>query len=143
MIDRAKTRSQFQRFVVVGVTNTAISYAVFRLMLFLLSDNSRKATIAQAVAYAAGVGWSFYWNRRWTFSAAPKGRFWRFLAVQVGCLISSSLVVGFLVDDIGVPATPAWIFVMAVITILNFLAVRFWAFSTVGGTDCSGRGESR
>jgi putative flippase GtrA len=143
MTDRGRTQTQFKRFVVVGLTNTVISYAAFRAMLVLLPQTDRRATIAQAVAYAAGVGWSFFWNRRWTFSAVPNGRFWRFLIVQLGCLISSSLAVGFLVDNVGLPATPVWIFVMAAITILNFLAVRFWAFATVGSADCVGPDGSR
>lgn len=84
--------------------------------------------MAQATAYATGVLWSYFWNSRWTFSDAPAGSFFRFLVVQSACLAVSAGAVGALVDVLGFPATTAWLLVMALITIVNFIAVRYWAF---------------
>ena len=61
-LDRA-----FLRFAAVGATNAALSYAVLCLLLVILSDHPWRAGLAQAVSYAAGTVWSFFWNRTWTF----------------------------------------------------------------------------
>ena len=119
----------FGRFLVVGLTNTAISYLAFRILLWLLVDVAGRAAIAQAFAYAIGIGWSYLLNSRWTFAGSPGGRFARFLAVQLTCLAVSALALGALVDVAGLPPTLCWIAVMAAITVGNFLAIRYWAFA--------------
>jgi len=119
----------FGRFLIVGLTNTAISYLAFRTLLWALVDVAGRAAIAQAFAYAIGIGWSYLWNSRWTFAGSPGGRFARFLAVQLACLAVSALAVGALVDVAGLPPTVSWLTVMAVITVANFLATRYWVFA--------------
>ena len=129
MPDPADAQNTFGRFLLVGATNAAISYVVFRLLLWLLAGSAGRATIAQAAAYAAGTGWSYYWNSRWAFSSAPRRRFTRFFAVQLACLASSSLALGVLIDWAGLPPTLSWLAVMTVITVVNYVALRSWAFA--------------
>jgi putative flippase GtrA len=55
------------RFLLVGLANTFVDAAVY----FALSSGVFFIVVprlaAKALSYAAGVGNSFYWNRRWTF----------------------------------------------------------------------------
>ena len=120
----------FLRFVAVGCTNFLVSFAVFRLALKWLPALEARAAVSQILSYAAGIAWSYAWNRTFTFrsraAVAPQAA--RFVAVQMGFLLLSAGSVGWLVDRLGWPATPAWLLVMTVVTVANFLAMRAWVF---------------
>ena len=118
------------RFLLVGLSNTAVSYGVFRLCLWGLPQFAAKAAASQLVSYGAGIVWSFVWNRSWTFrSQGHAGReAVRFVALQVGLAGLSSALVGLLVDVAHLWPTPSWVVVMAGITLLNYLGSRYWAF---------------
>ena len=119
------------RFLLVGVSNTALSYGVFRLCLRLWSTGLYSATVAQLIAYAAGIVWSFSWNRRWTFrSRGPVARdAVRFLLLQVVVLLASAGLIGLAVDRLKYPATPSWLAVTVLTTAANFLGARFLVFT--------------
>lgn len=61
---------QLARYLVVGVTNTAISFAVYAL----LAAAGLPYVPAAAVAFAAGAVNGYVLNRRWTFSAPDSAR---------------------------------------------------------------------
>ncbi len=115
------------RFLVVGLSNTLISYVAFVLLLHLL----RTAFVAQALAYAAGVAWSYFWNSRWTFeqSSNSRAQFARFVASQLALLVASALLLGLTVDLMALNATASWIAVMIVITAANYLIAKSWVFA--------------
>lgn len=128
MIPRWRPDGTLARFLVVGVSNTIVSYAVFHLSL---GRWVASAAVAQALSYSAGIVWSFLWNRRWTFR--HQGRVLRslvaFSALQLTLLVASSLLVGLAVDRLRLPATPSWLAVMAVITVVNYAASRYLVFT--------------
>jgi putative flippase GtrA len=67
--------SEGVRFLLVGLANTLVDAALY----FSLSSGAFLLVVprlaAKAIAYAAGVANSFYWNRRWTFrSVLPVSR---------------------------------------------------------------------
>jgi putative flippase GtrA len=113
------------RFGVVGVSNTLISFAAFWAAHRLMP-----AAGAQCVSYVVGMIWSYYWNRRWTFQSQSNvaSEASRFFTLQIAFMLLSSGALGVLVDRLHLPAGPAWLAVMVVVTVLNFLASRFWAF---------------
>ncbi len=114
------------RFLVVGASNTALSYGVFRAGLAWLPLPQGRAAAAQAIAYGAGILWSFAWNRRWTFRAAGPvaPSLAAFTASQLLLLAASSALLGLTVDVLALPPTPSWLAVMALITVLNYLTAR-------------------
>jgi putative flippase GtrA len=118
------------RFLAVGVTNTLISFGVFMGMLQILGGVPQRAAIAQATGYAVAIAWSFTWNRRWTFGVGGPwaGRFARFLALQLALLALSAGALHLAVDRAKIPAVPAWISVMAVVTLLNYFGQRRLVF---------------
>ena len=114
------------RFGVVGVSNTAISFVIYWFMSHVVP-----VLVAQGVSYGAGMLWSLYWNRRWTFKSASSGdskEAGRFLGLQIGFLILSSVLVKWLVEYEHVHSLIAWFAVAAFVTVLNFVASRYWAF---------------
>ena len=113
------------RFGLVGVSNTAIGFGAFWGLHRVL-----RAAAAQGIAYTIGTLWSYYWNRRWTFQSQGKvaSEASRFFGLQIGFMLLSSALLGVLVDHAHFPPWPCWFAVSALITILNFLASRYWAF---------------
>jgi len=127
---RSSLSGSFLRFLMVGVTNFLVSFTTFQLLLRMPVTFALKATFSQLVSYAAGIVWSFYWNRRFTFRTdGPVARqATRFFTLQICLALISSALVGYGVDYAGLPATPVWLVVMAAITVANFLASRWWVF---------------
>jgi putative flippase GtrA len=126
---RAWTGSSW-RFVVVGASNALIGFAVFRACLATPVDVPFKAALSQLVTYAVGISWSFWLNRRWTFRSrgSVAGQAARFTFLQVCFALLSAGAIGLAVDHWGQPASISWLLVMSVVTVLNFLLSRFWAF---------------
>jgi putative flippase GtrA len=124
---RALSEVKVVRFGVVGVSNATISFAVFWSAHHLMP-----AMGAQCLSYAVGMLWSYYWNRRWTFQSQGRvaGEASRFFTLQIGFMLLSSGLLGLLVDRSHWPSGPTWLGVMVLVTVLNFLASRFWAFKT-------------
>ena len=113
------------RFGVVGVSNALVSFAVF-----WASHRLMPAMGAQCVAYVVGMLWSYYWNRRWTFQSQAKvtSEASRFFTLQIAFMVLSAGLLGLLVDRMHLPSSASWLAVMTLVTALNFLASRFWAF---------------
>lgn len=113
------------RFGVVGVSNTAIGFGAFWTAHRVL-----RAAVAQGIAYTLGTLWSYYWNRRWTFQSQGKvaSEAGRFFSLQIGFMLLSSALLGVLVDREHLPPWPCWLAVSVLITVLNFVASRYWAF---------------
>jgi putative flippase GtrA len=113
------------RFGIVGVSNTALGFGIFWSAHHLMP-----AAGAQCVSYAIAMLWSYYWNRRWTFESQGQvaSEAGRFFTLQIGFMLLSSGLLGLLVDRMHLPSGPAWLGVMVLVTVLNFLASRFWAF---------------
>lgn len=122
--------ARFLRFLVVGASNTAISFVTYLVAHALLPAAAGRASAAQAVAYAAGIAWSYAWNRAWVFGSRDRmlGEGARFLASQLGLMVLSVAAIGVAVDGFGAHHVWAWLVVMALVTVLNYLSLRFWAF---------------
>jgi putative flippase GtrA len=119
------------RFLVSGAANTALGFAIFRVLLFLYGDTTRAIAAAQATAYAIGIAVSYFLNRRWTFRADGTHRreFPRFLAAHLGALVLSSILLQLGVSLLGLPLMVCFILVTGVTTVVNFVVQRFWVFT--------------
>jgi putative flippase GtrA len=119
-------------FLMVGVTNTVISYLVFLLGYHLWFHQS--ALFALPFSYGAGIVWSYIWNRTWTFqSSADVGKeFTRFIIVQIILLFLSTSLIYWVVDRGNIDASIGWVLVMALITMLNFFLTKTLVFSSCG-----------
>ena len=120
-------RRNFARFCLVGLSNTALSFALFAVLL----RSGLPASAAQSLAYAAGIAWSFAWNRRWVFGhrRAISSSLAPFVTLQLALLAASSGLIGLCVDILRLPPAASWLAIMAVVTVANFLLLRVWVFA--------------
>ena len=119
-------------FLLVGATNTVVSYLVFLLGYHLWFPQS--ALFAQPFSYGAGIVWSYIWNRQWTFqsSADVCKELTRFISVQIILLFLSTSLIYWVVDCSSINASIGWVLVMALITMLNFFLTKTLVFSSYG-----------
>ncbi|HYP75886.1 MAG TPA: GtrA family protein [Polyangiaceae bacterium] len=113
------------RFGIVGVSNTAIGFTSFWILHRPLG-----AGTATGIGYVFGTLWSYHWNRRWTFQSQGKvaSEATRFFALQGTFMALSWLLMHLLVERQHLPAFACWLSVSVFVTVLNFVASRYWAF---------------
>ena len=120
--------NQLSKFIIVGLSNTIISYIVFFVFYnFILISN---AFSSQGISYAAGIFWSFFWNRKWTFSEKNHSlkTFIPFFIVQITLLFISAFSMSYATQHLSWNVNYIWFFVMAIITIINFVLSKFIVF---------------
>jgi putative flippase GtrA len=117
---------QFARFLAVGAANTAISFALYSLLV----GASTPAALAATVAFAAGAVNGYVLNRRWTFCApdSPKARI-AYVCVQAVGALATGLLVGILVHEAAAGRVGAYLVAVPPVTVLMFLANRLWTFA--------------
>ncbi len=116
------------RFALTGVLNTAVDFAVFTVLTYLIGAGTY---ISQAIAYSAGILNSYLVNRSWTFQS--RENFWsrqmvRFILVNLALLLVSVIVIWFLFEQLGLPKLLAKIMATGVTVVLGFAANRLWVF---------------
>ena len=145
---------QFSKFIVVGFSNFAISFAVFYLLynhwklsgvfyglfgqagkgiedfILQLGVTSLDATLANIFGYSAGTINSFIWNKFWTFQVKheTKSQFARFFLLNISCLFLSSLSLFIFTDYLRFPYGSVWFVTMGIITLINFVISKYWVF---------------
>lgn len=125
-------RKQLAKFIVVGLSNTALSFALFMAATAWLPAFTGRAAAAQAISYAAGILWSFMLNGAWVFNDHGGQRtFLRFLALQLLLLGATSLAIQLADNQLPGWHAVCWLAIMAVSTVANFLLMRKWVFPTV------------
>lgn len=69
-----KIFQQLAKFVIVGVTNTAINWTIFALALHFLpiADEVTKSAIASAIAFAIATIFNFWASITWVFDTTNK-----------------------------------------------------------------------
>ncbi|MFI3278553.1 MAG: GtrA family protein [Rikenellaceae bacterium] len=126
MLNRVKTILQdqrvkeFIRFVVVGILATAIHYAVYLLLLYLIATN-----IAYVVGYLVSFCVNFYCSARFTFQSSVSFR--KVLGFALSHLINLGLHVTLLnlFIQLGLNEQIAPIPVFMIAIPVNFILVRF------------------
>lgn len=119
-------RRQLVRFAAVGVTNTLVSFAVYRLLLAL----GTWYVVAAPIAYAASLANGYVFNRRWTFAAQDTARARMLYAgVQLSGAGLTSLLVFLFVHAAGAGRVVAFLAAVVPVTLCTFAANRAWTFA--------------
>jgi putative flippase GtrA len=115
----------FSRFVLVGLANTALGYAVI-LGVTLATGN---AWLGNLIAYALVVPVSFISHRRFSFQhdGAPTQAFFRYLPVVVAAYALNALALGVMLH-LGAPVLAAQVLAMSLYVVVTFLGGRFIVF---------------
>lgn len=113
-------RAEFTRFLIVGATNTAFSYAVF-LLLYLVMHYQ----MAYALSYAAGVVLSYFLNVHFVFKTRRSlASFLRFPFVYLLQYGVGALILWLLVGK-GIDPRVAMAGVIVITIPITFFASRF------------------
>jgi putative flippase GtrA len=119
-----RASAQLARFLVVGLSNTTLSFLVYTALVTAVPY-----WMAGALAFAAGAVNGYVLNRRWTFrapdSTASKVRY---LMVQLGGLGATTCLLWLLVSADGVHRIWAYASTIPVVTVATFAANRVWTF---------------
>lgn len=119
---------QFIKFGIVGVSNTAISLAVYYLFLYL---NTGLYMVGYVVGFLVSVLNAYFWNNRYVFHGET-GSFWKpFLksyAAYGGSFLLSSGLLYAQVQWLSASRTIAPLVCLLVTIPLNFLVNKFWTF---------------
>jgi putative flippase GtrA len=123
---------QFSKFVIVGIINTGIDFAILNLLIFTTGKSSGiYYPIFKSISFTAAVINSYFMNKYWTFAShgnAKAGEFFKFLIVN---LIGLGINVGaasYVVNVIGAPigfSPVLWANIGAVSAVIITL---FWNF---------------
>ncbi len=131
---------QFLKFGIIGVSNTLISYSIYsgalilfrKIQLFIRADY----LVAQIIAFAISVLWSFYWNNRLVFALEDKGNrvLWKalvktYISYSFTGVFLNSILLFWWVQILHISEFIAPIINLIFTVPLNFLMNRFWAFN--------------
>lgn len=138
-MDRALERfdRRFIRFVLVGSSNFLVGMVLFQAAWHAGGQlGILRTPVAQTLAYAFGMAWSFFWNRKWVFhssnssGAGVGAEAFRFAIAQILCLLISIVLVTTMIDGVGLPPMLGWLAAMVPLVVLNFFLISRWVFPT-------------
>lgn len=121
-----KARTQFIRYVVVGLVSNAVIYLVY----ILLTRLGMGPKLAMSLLYAMGVLQTFVFNRKWSFQfgGAATPALVRYALLYAAGYAIQFLALMLLVDYAGLPHQ--WVMGALVLTMAVFLFVgqKVWVF---------------
>lgn len=122
-------RTQFIRYVVVGLASNGVVYLVY-LALTRLGMGPK---LAMSLLYAVGVLQTFVLNRKWSFQydGAARPALIRYAFLYVAGYVMQLLALILLVDQATLPHQ--WVMGGLVLTmaVLLFIGQKFWVFRLV------------
>jgi putative flippase GtrA len=122
--------TQFLKFGIVGLSNTAIFYAIYSLLVYI----NLHYLLASSIAFVVGVLNSFYWNSRYVFKNPERKRnilkslLRIFLAAFFTGFILQNTLLYVLISLVGISKYVAPLFCLIVTVPLNFILNKFWVF---------------
>lgn len=130
---------QFVKFGIVGFSNTIISYILYLGGLILLQKfrlfENVDYLLAQLVAFAISVLWSFYWNNRFVFviQNEEKRSLWKallktYISYSFTGLFLNSILLIFWVQIVHISEFIAPIINLLITVPINFIMNKLWAF---------------
>jgi putative flippase GtrA len=119
------TIRQFGRFALVGVSNTAVSFVAYAILI----HTGVFYAAAGALAFAFGALNGYILNRRWTFAARDSMRArLRYVVVQAAGLVATVALLWFFVSYAGIGRVAAYPITIPTVTLTTFFANRGWTF---------------
>ena len=124
---------QFIKFGMVGVTNTAVSYAIYALILWL----GGHYLVASVVSFVISVAWSYLLNNRFVFKKSEdETRVWwkallkAYVSYGITGLVLANILLYLWIDVLGINQYLAFVINLVFTIPVNFLLNKLWAFKT-------------
>lgn len=130
---------QFVKFGIVGISNTLISYVLYAGSLLIFKKFAIMPVgdylIAQIIAFALSVLWSFYWNNKMVFvreegkkRSVMKALLKTYVSYSFTGLFLNSILLALWVQVFHMSEFLAPIINLLISVPVNFLINKFWAF---------------
>jgi putative flippase GtrA len=119
--------AQIIKFFAVGIICTILNYIWFLIFLRFLGVNF---LLASSCGYIIGLLFGYSLNRAWTFQSVENSltHKFKYLFTYLFSLTVGLIFLQILVKNYGVAAEIANIYVILILTLLNFLGAKFWVF---------------
>lgn len=119
---------QFIKFAIVGCSNTIINLTVYYLCLYF----GLHYILAYTIGFLISVCNAFYWNNKYVFKDKQENNlvkaFFKVLASYGLSFFISIILMGILVDKLGISTYIAPLLKMAITIPMNFVLNKVWAF---------------
>lgn len=131
--------TQFVKFGLVGVTNTAISYVINILVLKILQpyNLSWDYVAGNTIAFILSVLWSFHWNNKYVFTqeeGQQRNKWAALLKTYISYGFTGIILTNILsyvwIDLLGISKYVAPLINLVISIPLNFIINKLWAFKT-------------
>lgn len=119
---------QFAKFGMVGISNTAISLAIYYAFIFI---NPTLYIAGNTVGFIVSVLNSYYWNNKYVFQKSEQGHLKTILKTFMaygGTFVLGTILLFVMVEILGISKYLAPIINLIITIPLNFLINKFWAF---------------
>jgi len=124
--------NEIKKFLLVGGITVLIDFLAYSLLLILNVD----LTVAKAISFLTGTIFSYFANRKWTFSySGSHGKFYLFIIVySINLLVnvSSNDFVIWLLGSSSIIVLFAFIIATGISAILNFIGMKYLVFRDTG-----------
>jgi putative flippase GtrA len=128
-----ETIIQFLKFGIVGFSNTAISYAIYSILVYF----GLHYLVASVIAFIISVLNSFFWNNKYVFKKQQNQErnifhalFKTFLSYAFTGLVMANILLFVFIDIMHISKYIAPLFGLAITVPTNFLLNKLWAFRT-------------
>jgi len=124
--DSNRVMTQFIKFCVIGVSNTAVHLSIYYLLLWL----NVYYLLADIIAFAISVWNSYFWNKKYTFDAGKTtlSTILRLYAAYGSTTLLGTGLLFIMVDVIGLDEYISPIIKIGVITVINFILNKYIVF---------------
>lgn len=125
--------SQFCKFMLVGVTNTLVSFIVYSITLFLLEEFEFKYDymISFVLSFLVGILWSYLWNSKIVFKQKDKllsSLFRSNISYFFTGIVLTYIISFYLITYIGVGKVMVFFIIIGFTFPINFLLHKYWVF---------------
>ena len=117
---------QIVKYAIVGVTNVAIDFVLYAVLV----DAGLGYVLAKVLSLAVATANGYTFNRLWTFRAGRHRHSMaaRYYAVQCFCLALNLVLLALLIEVADVGEVPAQAIALPFVAGVSFLINRFWTF---------------
>lgn len=120
---------QFAKFGIVGLTNNAISYIIYLILIWL----GMHYTPANIVGFTVSVFNSYFWNNKYVFETEGQRIWWKtFLKTYISYagtgIVLSNILLYLWIDILGISSVIAPLINLVITVPINFLVNKFWAY---------------
>lgn len=133
IIDIYKKYEEIWNYLVVGVLTTLVSLLAYLLVTrtFLDVESPIQLQIANIIKWVAGVLFAYFTNRKYVFKSTNENKWQEFLSFtssRVVTLILDMVIMGVMVNIMGIYDLIATIVSMVVVTVGNYILSKLLVF---------------